>query len=344
MSIACQKQYSLTVSPAISGDLTMDQAIYHAATNKIFGVRGQWLFRLNATTAAFEAALRFAPNGIGRSCITSVGPSLYIGLMATTDPNPNAIFPAPTFPQRDVWFVNAAAFTVTGRLGLDTKLVFSFTEGTNSQDYGDGNVNLVTDGVGLFGENDDEGRWSLDTAFNAGYHRQSTRVAGDSVFDADHGVVWYAIGADPNIWARDADLTSFNQAFNAGPSCGAVSGITYCHDFNLVYCVRNTSDLLRVDVSTVFPGYNNFGFTTLNTGRVNANPFRLKYVPYGAGHPFTHKILIPNFNDDTVTVWNPATDTAIATKTGFTSPFDIVNTPSKSFALQSDVTGIKEIV
>ncbi len=320
----------------------MDQAIYHAGTNKIFGVRGQWLFQFNATTGALEATLRFAPDAIGRSCMTQIGDNLYIGLSSTTDPIPFA-FPVGSFAGRDIWQVTASTFTAVGRLGLDVNLIYSYGAFGISQIYGKGWINLQTDGVGLLGYNDDDGEWSLNTSFAAGYHTRSYSGPTDSVYDAINSAVWYANPTSPNIDARAADMTDLADTCHNTGNCGAVSGIAYASDFGRVYCVRNTSELLWVSTVGIFPAYNNFAFGVLNTGVANANPFKLKYVPYGGGHPFSHKILIPNFFANSVTVWDPATNLIVSTKTGFDSPFDIVNTPTKSFAVQSGVTGLKEI-
>lgn len=325
--------------------MALDQAIYHPLTNKIYGVRGQWLFKFNADTAALEDSLRFNSNiGSGLSGITYIAGTLYIATSRTPNFDPQIfVYPPGNYPFRDIYTIDTATFTATGRFDFDSKLSYSFVGHVTDQYLSEGWYHLVNDGVNLYGHGNGGDFWKVDPSNLPGYARQSFGLMTDLCFDRFNNVLWATDPANHFISLQDSDFTTFNSSAQIGDP-GPVNGVCYANAFNKVYCVRGDFSVLMVDASTAMPGFNNFPFSVFNTGRPNANPFKLKYVDFAGGHPFSNKVLIPTFADDSVVVWEPSTDTASSIKTGFTSPFDIVSTPIKSFALQTGLTGLKEIL
>lgn len=77
--------------------------------------------------------------------------------------------------------------------------------------------------------------------------------------------------------------------------------------------------------------------TVIDTGRANARPFNIRY------NSVNDRIYVPTWPDDTVVIIDPASDTVESVKTGFDSPWDVVFTPTKKWAVQLATPGLKEI-
>jgi uncharacterized delta-60 repeat protein len=75
----------------------------------------------------------------------------------------------------------------------------------------------------------------------------------------------------------------------------------------------------------------------LDTGRASANAYNIRQNPY------TYYLYVANWNDNTVTIIDPRDD-SMTLVTGFDRPFDIVFTPSKTFAVQHGRPGLQEVV
>ncbi len=69
------KQLALNSQPSTQNDLSMDAAIYEPTTNRIFGVKGQWLYQFNAVTGAFIQGLRFTTDAQSPTSIATDGAS-----------------------------------------------------------------------------------------------------------------------------------------------------------------------------------------------------------------------------------------------------------------------------
>lgn len=326
----------LTLSNAQAGDMALDQAIYHSGRDKIFGVRGQWLFRFNATTGALEASLRFQANGGGMSTISTIGNVLYIGTTFASDDNITDL--VTPFASRDIYTVDATTFLVTGSLGFASKLGAATAAGTRTDlYYARGWRQIVTDGAKLWGFQSGDGLWRASLP---GYNSSSFQVSTDIAYDGFNNVIWVADPYTPNLWVWSADLA--NDTFDTG-GIGRPTGVCYVPLTNHVYCVNGTLNLFTADASLAVPAFNPFPTTGYSTGRINANPYKVKYVDYPSPNPLAHMVLIPAFADDTVIVWNPVTYLVADVKTGFTAPFDIVSTPTANFAVQTSPTGLKLI-
>lgn len=323
----------------------MDAAIYESTSQKIFGVRGQWLFQFNSSTGVQEAALRISPSVIGRSSITAFGGKLYVGVTCSPKVDSSA-FPS-SYNLRDIFVVNAATFTLISSLGLYTKM--------GSVGFADADLywhkgwdGLQNDGTNLIGYADGK-LFKVNPTNTATYTSQSAGgIPSDVCYDADHNVLWEADPFSPNIWAFDAN-NFLMDTYNSGSVSTFTAGLTYLSSLQKVYFVDQSFNINYIDASNIvaqIAGSIQFAFTTKSTARINATSFRVKAVNGFPGNPYNNKILIPTWDDDAVLVWNPITDNIadMVTKTGFTSPFDIVSTPTKNFAVQTGVVGLKEIL
>lgn len=320
----------------------IDQAIYHAGTDKIYGVKGQWVFKFNATTGALEASLKFAPDIGGVSSITSIGTKLYIGTTYSGGDNVNSILP---YKLRDIYVVDTTTFALpVSRFNFDSKLTVFFGA-RNVEQWAIGWRHLLTDGTKLFGDLDEGQIFRVDPTNLPGYAFQGFDCPPDMAYDPTNVVLWFTQPYSPNVFAVDA--TNFaNSCSDTGGMSDAVNGICFCVAQNKAYFVQGDFNIGMISAAGHFPGFTNFGFTLFNTGRINANPIHVKAVNNLVGNPLNGKVLIPAWDDDTVLVWNPATDNPadMGVKAGFTSPVDIVSTPTKNWAVQTGTTPLKEIV
>jgi hypothetical protein len=316
----------------------MDQAVYEPVTQKIFGVRGQWLFKFNSLTGSLEGALKFVNTCSGTSTIATTGGFLYIGV--SWEPTINWSSP-PICPDVDMYVVNAAAFVVSSRLNLFSKI------GPTSEGVHFGWRTIVPGGNGLVGYVDDMATrklFNVDPLNTAGFTDVSHQGITDVAWDGVNGVIWTTTSFDPNIVCFDPNFASFNTCSDTNGNLNTICGICYNNATNKVYAVDGTFAFYSFNAALAMPGFFNFHVDTFNSGRINANPFKIKSVNGLASNPLNGKILMPCWADDTVLVIDPGTDTVSAIKTGFTAPFDIVSTPTKNWAVQTGATGLKEIV
>lgn len=314
----------------------MDQAIYEPTTQKIFGVRGQWLFQFNATTGALEASLRFTSNAQCVSCITAFGGNLYCGVNNVPW---NTYSGLPSFVRNDldVFIVSAAGFSVTGRLN-------SFTNVGKS-----GFGALVNDGTNLYGTiqtgtlPNDLLAFKVLPSVPGGLttHSLGQRIT-DMAYDSVNSLLWFS---DPDFTQAGAEKTDFSNGQVNDTTTDPFCGCCYNSAQNKAYFVAGGEAFSKILATDMTPGFvYPTTMTTLHTGRINANPVRIKSVNNLVGNPLNAKVLIPTWADDAVVVWNPLTDTVDSVKTGFTAPFDIVSTPTKNFAVQTGTTALKEIL
>lgn len=315
----------------------MDQAIYESTTQKIFGVRGQWLFQFNSLTGALEQSLRFTTNATSVSSIVALSGVLYVGTTYVIPTDWNAAHP---LVDRDVFTINPLAFLVTGRWNYGNTLgglTPGLTGGWGGWRY------LVTDGTKIFGyEGSGTGLWSTLPATPIPSQATTGQLwMDDLTYDAFNNVLWLCDSDSPQIRCVSTD---FLNSCNSGATPGPFFGVCYNTAQNKVYVVQGGESFLEFAATAAVPGFSNFTVNTKHTGRVNCNAVRIKSVNGLASNPLNGKVLIPTWADDAVVVWNPLTDTVDSVKTGFTAPFDIVSTPTKNWAVQTGLVGLKEIV
>lgn len=319
-------------------DLALDQAIYDPLTNKIYGVRGQWLFKFNADSAALEDKLRYKENLIGIGTLTVIAGSIYV--TAAIDPVMQIFTPTAT-KDLDIYIVDTATFSVTGRFNLG---FINYGGGTlTTVGFLSGFKYLINDGTRVAFWTGSDGVQSVDPINIPGRTRHSWQWINDWCYDSFNNVFWIASTADQSVTSMDPNPIDNNHAFSNGVN-NDLFGVTYNSLTNKVYAARGSQFIFMANAADSVPGFNPFNLTSLDTGQVNCNAFRIKSVNALPSNPFNGKVLIPTWGDDSVIVWDPTTDTVASVKTGFTAPFDIVNTSIKSFALQTSPTGLKEIL
>jgi YVTN family beta-propeller protein len=143
---------------------------------------------------------------------------------------------------------------------------------------------------------------------------------------SDEGYIgWFKWGASPWVWSDWDYAGTWDQALPCG--------VAWCPVNGHAYWVQQSPILLKSNAAKIW----NSSWDWVNTGVGNATPINIRY------RPFDQQLYIPNWQDNTVTVLDPITDTVSAVKTGFTSPIDVVFTPTKAFAVQDSTVGLLEI-
>lgn len=332
--MGCQKTLSLT--PAQTGDMGLDAAVYEPNTGEIFGVRGQWIMKFSAADGSLVSSLRFTSNAASTSDICTLGGKLYCcsWYLPLQDYTSN-----PATPLGDVFVVDAATFTVIAQWNLTTNLGVSWKQNFGYFKIAASNTLIAT-------VNRDTTVWATNSVFSSDpanipgtTHFNPGGYTYDIAFDSFNNAFWIANQAD--IYATSVDV-SVSQCFDNGLTTIHPFGITYNAAQNKVYAVQGTEAIIEVNAGTALPGFHSFPVTILHTSRINANPVRVKSCNNMAANPYNGKVLIPAWADDTVLVWNPATDNPsdMVVKTGFTAPIDVVHCPTASFAVQSGQVGL----
>lgn len=322
--------------------MNLDEAVYESVTGFIFGVRGQWIYKCSATDGSVLDSQRFTANAYGDTSITALGGKLYCGVRIT----PLSDFYNGTDLDRDVFIVDAATFTVTGRLNIGTD--FASTNNVLRSGY----KSMTNDGTHLSGYNMSNGSPAIQvfgvfdadpSNFAATKTNGAFNFCDDICYDSFNNVYWIADSMARLIWVSQTHPIKggLNYSYNNGLSAAQnVHGITYNLAQNKVYAVTGTEEIYTANAADAMPGYNHFNLTSIHTGHFEMNPIRIKSVNDLAGNPLNGKVLIPTWDGDTVLVWDPATDTVEDTKTGFSSPIDIVVCPTVNFAVQTSSTGL----
>lgn len=349
--------------------MPLNQAVYDPYSDKIYGVRGQWVYRFNATTASKEAEVRYYSRSLGSAEIVTFSGNLYIApknhqyrVFTRNSGDLAGGFAYPSYsgggvnfctPDKDIFVVNSGLQT-TNR--LNGYRLLSFTNLNDWQEYR--NMVVITGILGVptgvvWGDSSNLHGWSFH---NSGDLRENVDMGYSTdqmVYDATNSLIWTVDAQNSDIWALDlSGITWFvgrqftsNQTY-VQPEDFQYYGITYSASANAAYAVAGDSKIVRISgeqaVEALRGVGDNPGYQLFSLGQTGINPVRISACPY-AYHPYSGKALIPTWYGDTVIVWDCLNNIVSSTKLGFSSPIDIVWTPNSVFAVQNSETGLKEI-
>lgn len=363
-------------------DMPLDEAIYEPISNKIYGVRGQWIYKFNATTAANESQFRYQSRVLGTASIMSFSGNLYVTpdtdrFQAGGGPSGGFIYPyyntglngSWSSPDKNIYVVNSGLSTTTPmtgyKLGASINQAFRVMAAiTGISGVATGIVLGRNDGIGIAGfQNNFMFHNSGDlNLFEFGFTDSNDQL----LYDATNSVLWANHASNHFNEIAIYDLTSSGFAFEFGygtfgnltngisyvelPDDLFPFGISFSPAANALYGVAGDSRLIRISGQQVVYNLRTNGtsasavtYKVFDLGIAEINPVRLKACPYPY-HPYSGKVLIPTWNTDQVIVWDCLTDTVSSVKSGFTAPIDIVFTPNSAFAVQNSPTGLKEIL
>lgn len=352
--MSCQS-LPLTLSPTGS-DMPLQQAIYSATQTKIYACRGPWVYSYNATTGALISSFRFSGNAVHGSSIVELGTNLYVGVGALT-PSLGPLGLSDPTPLPQVFQIALPAMNAAFNLGMLPAASSSGDMGLRAWEF------LSKDALGanfLYGMVREASVWRVDPTNIPGLlfdFVSSQAFSPTYQFTFPHtisgtptNIICMVNGWGATVWLSSfrADSSHVTGGAPTDISGNPVGGGDYDSVHDKVYLTTGNEALFMLNVNEAFatpPFMQNFTYSTLHTARANSTAIRCKYVD-GVGNPFFGKLLIAGRADDTVLVWNTATNNVadMVVKTGFTSPIDIVLTPTKAFAVQDSPVGLKEIV
>lgn len=331
--------------------MALDMAIYSSSQTCIYGVRGQWVYKFNATTGAKISEFRFVKDVIfAESYIVEVAGNLYISTWRNaleSDSVQNA-------PYQDIWRVNYALNSSVA-LGLNSLAVFNSYQFAAL--FSSGFANLVTDGTYIYGRYGVEARYifKLNPAIASPYGAAKlswtvsrNKHVNDLASDTVNGVIW-STGTDVSKVAASLNTISgggqrsSDTVIDTTLGCCVVPGSP-----PQVYFVTGGQDVYGVDVASAYDAFppttfNAYNATSFSLPDSDTQPMRIKYNAYDG------KIYVPGWVNDKVYVYTPSVGYPTApalssTFTGFTAPHDCVFTPSKKWAVQNSSTGLREII
>lgn len=341
--MSCQK--TLTLNP-VAADYPLDAAVYAPSVDKIFGTMGPYLLKCNASTGAVEASARVTapaqgPCGIAYHPLTDM---VYVSVWNS----PADIWLTTNRPNRDIFPVNPATMAVGSGLGLYAML------GSSSGDIDQGPMFLSYYDHYLFfcwsfanafdSSNSHIGR--IDPANTADHWTDIQMSEGDesNVF-VQFGIQYsptptlyypYASGVRVYMFDLPDDVSNDFIPISA-PDWGIIMPIAaeYCPADGLAYYISTNKWLMRADDFALNV------YTKLDISSVGDPSPKPNHIRYRSSN---QKLYLPSASSDKITIWNPLTSAVDSVKTGFDSPYDVVFTPTKAFAVQKGPVGLKEIV
>lgn len=344
----CFKTLPLSVAP--SGDVPLQDAVYVASVNKIFGVSGVHVLQFNASTGRREASVRISSPLLGdcRLVYHAKTGMLY----ASVWNQPNKQYFGLTYENRDVYPIDPTTLTVGARLNLvSTGVLDNDFGGIGGQCWGPKWI-----GTGIAGEASEDYLYLLWETFTvATTYYQVIRVNPTNLADRSSQIYTNLIRYQaeqcglssiyfmaPNPYNNQLDFAPTLFTLNAQwATCalGTRSPIAceYSDFDGLFYAVDGNGHLFRINDPTI-SDYTEFDLTA---SFANANPCRLRYS-------FDDTLLyLPCMTRNSILIWNQTSATAVE-RAGFENPVDVVFVPapiSKVFAVQnSPEISLKEVV
>jgi hypothetical protein len=331
-TIKCEKQFTLRSEEF---DMPLTEAVYDSATDKIFAVRDQWVFRFNADTGFKEAEARIVNDQMSKSTVSIVNGILYVGLWTALNANYTT---GDTPAHSDIFTVNKSTLVATA-----TGWIPFYTYASNRAYSGvcriiPGAATIANRMWGAIGVNADGifvinplvGVTTLKRSSYWGFESLSPFSA-DLTYDSLNDKIWAVYAGGVQVTTFRAGVGNPFQVEDSAANVGFVTGICFANNVNRAYVVNLTSTIGRM---VTFGS--NIIRTDINTGVTGANPLRIKYNPNDG------LVYIPNWGADSVSVMNPHNET-FQTHTGFTAPIDIVFTPTKKWVIQNYKRGLQEL-
>lgn len=328
--MGCSK--TLTISGASAGQSPLlDAAYVPAPINKIFGTSGPYVIKCNAATGTMESFTRiYSPMyGDNRICYHAGTGMLFVSGHNEVNRQNFSL----THPGRDIFRVNPSTMAVLG-LNVGSWLPnWDFNIGAT---FGPQWISPVGDYLYFQYELRNLGyQWARVKANDFTTHNMGGTTLGPPMYADQYyvdGTFLYML--DPEFFGVYEDTVAGvnNDFIDLTPN--PIVGITRSTANGLLYCVCGNTTLVRID---------NFGggaSTNLNLGAVAglsvpADPVRIKCLSDG-------KLYIPCMGANGVIVWDTGPETGIF-KSGFANPVDVVETPTKKFAVQNAAVGLREI-
>lgn len=326
--------------------MPLDQAVATGAgRNCIYGVRGGYVYKFDENGVKLQAARYTGGECFGSASIAydNVGDGLYC---AFWNEGSNRGTTTPTNRARGIWTINQT--TLAGTFTDLTALLGFASPGTN---VFDGPHQILADAGALYGTAYDsptphcilfELNLPALTVVNHVHNVCSRQDSWyDLLYDFNLSAVWEIGGAaSDSVTAYDLIGGTFST-LALGIAESIVGMCQWTTSPFWLYGV-NRSDVLCKIQSLDSGLFNLYDLSTLDASLSTMRPYRVRY------NPSDGKVYIPDPFGNRVVVWNPTagllTDSLDSIKTGFDTPFDVVFTATKKFAVQQGAQGLKEII
>ena len=322
---------TLPLTSAVEEFTPLHSAVYVPSTGMILGAMSNFILEFNATTGENTRAVKALSPMIGPMHLSMVGAVPY--LSAHFDPSAqDADQGDVTHSRCDIFPLSATTLLPGTGLGTYAKYIAT---GTPKDDYyAHQFVSLGTRAYFLYPDRDNVhvGYIGLANPADSNDNDASGKFWSEQLC-TDGTYIYTADPYWPQIRQYDADLSLVDGSdttgyypvgveWATGVGAHAVCGDKWLIRVDDFATSANTFIDLEASIASVVTGI---------------KPIRLRYRSTDA------KLYIPVQNKDGILVYDPASGIG-AWKSGFDSPVDVVFTPSKAFAVQSGLVGLKEIV
>lgn len=333
--MGCTKQ--LTLTPATSGQTPLDTAVYVASTDKIYGTMGPYILKFNATTGAYESSAIISSPAEGPCglCYHSATGMLY----ASVWNGKSGMWATITRPERDIFPIDPITLEIGAGLGVYA--LHGALSGSPTQ----GPWHLVSYGSYIYYVWVFEGQCLLcrvDPTAPAIWAQDLTY--GDDTYDFRQftvydDIIYYPYPSFNASYYYDITLDTSDYVRPPNPDRALFTpvAVDYCSalGFEAPYNVTSDKWLWRLD-DYATNAYTQFD---ISDGVNNPNPMPA-HIRYCA---IDELLYIPCPNSGCVVLFDPVAGAVTDTLLGFDTPFDVVFTNTKIWAVQLSKTGLKEI-
>ncbi len=334
--MSCTK--ALTISPAtVASEAPFDAAVYVPSVAKIFATMGPYVCKCNATTGVLETAVRVTSPMEGPCGITYHAASDLVYVSGWN--GKSGIYYTLARLERDIFPVNPTTMAVGVALGI-----YALCGDAVTGDTSQGPMELRSNGANYIyftwlAEGAGTGTFMkrVDPANLGGFAGYKLTGKGDSPnawvqFGLNLNTIYYMLASAHRVQFEELGVTSGNLNYN--PALVLPTAVEYCPADTFTYCVGGNSNMLKIT------NYNPDAYTVIDlsavAGATNPTPLHIRY------NAVNGKLYLPCPASNQVLLYEPLGATW-EVKTGFDSPFDAVFTPTKAFAVQKGVIGLREI-
>ena len=318
----CTQTLSLEVEAEVP---PLNSAIYDSGRDVIFAVRGGYVYKLSATTGLVLDSARYNFPPYGDSTFLALATNVD-KLYATAWYDPQGSL---TSPRQGIVKINP-----------DTLAVENFTDSSGIEDdLGSGPFSMVFSSpyVYLVYRN------TNGTAISLYRFDPTTDTLGANI-NVD-GPTTY-LESQLAVKVSDASISMVTRTrvrnysaavvfnfFTANFAASGREGYGVAHDLDNdnYYVATESPDVLKI------PAVNGGVHSVIATGVATAKPRRVQW------NSVDGKIYIAGWQSNSIIVIDPNSADAVTEQTGFDSPWDVVFTPTKKWAVQHGQPGLKEI-
>lgn len=323
---------TLSINAAASDSFyPLHTAVYVAATDKILGASGNYIVEFNATTGAVIRAVKAIAPMYGPAHICLAGTDPYVAYHSDRSAQSEAS-PSATHIRNDIFPVDPTTLFIGTGIGVYNKAwVANYGAVVGPRQF----LQIGTRIYFLYPVSGEVWIIYMDKTNPAIFNQQHANTGfWSEQISTDGTYIYIPDPAYPEINRRNTALTYSGYADTTGYWPVACEWVPA--PISQVHAVCADKWLLRVTSFTTHTAVPTDLEVLIGSVVTGIKPLRLRYRASDLN------VYIPVQNKDGIIVYTPGTGTAVW-KSGFESPVDVVFTPTKAFAVQSSIIGLKEI-